>query len=240
LTPSHDGTLVLEARGLRRAFGRVRILHGLDLSLRSGEALVIVGPNGAGKSTLLRLLAGLTRPSSGDISILGESLDKGSGRVRRHIGLLSHQSLLYDDLTLLQNLTFTARLYGLNPPGHVARAALEVAGLADRAADLPRRLSRGLLQRAALARAMLHQPRLLLLDEPFNALDAVSSEKLRADLRERLAGGMSLVVVTHHLAEMWELASRVAVLVEGRWATDETRQGTLDAFLLRYQRLIGA
>lgn len=231
---------MLEARGLRRAFGRVRILHGVDLSLRSGEALVIVGPNGAGKSTLLRLLAGLTRPSSGTISILGQSFDRSSGHVRRNIGLLSHQSLLYDDLTLLENLTFTARLYGLDPPGHVARAALEVAGLADRAADLPRRLSRGLLQRAALARAMLHQPRLLLLDEPFNALDAVSSEKLRTDLRERLAGGMSLVVVTHHLAEMWELASRVAVLVDGRWAADETRQGTLDAFLLRYQRLIGA
>jgi heme exporter protein A len=238
--PSHDGTLVLEAHGLRRAFGRVQILHGLDLSLRAGEALVIVGPNGAGKSTLLRLLAGLTNPSAGHISILGQSFDTGAARLRREIGLLSHHSLLYDDLTLIQNLTFTARLYGLNPPGHVAAAALHAAGLADRAADLPRRLSRGLLQRVALARAMLHRPRLLLLDEPFNALDAGASERLRADLRERLDGGMSLVVVTHHLAEMWELASRIAVLVDGRWATDEVRQGTLDGFLLRYQRLIGA
>jgi heme exporter protein A len=238
--PSHDGTLVLEAHGLRRAFGRVQILHGLDLSLRAGEALVIVGPNGAGKSTLLRLLAGLTNPSAGHISILGQLFDKGAAPLRREIGLLSHHSLLYDDLTLIQNLTFTARLYGLTPPEHVAAAALHAAGLADRAGDLPRRLSRGLLQRAALARAMLHRPRLLLLDEPFNALDAGASEKLRTDLRERLDGGMSLVVVTHHLAEMWELASRVAVLVDGRWATEEVRQGTLDGFLLRYQRLIGA
>jgi heme exporter protein A len=239
--PSHDGpNPVVEVRGLQRAFGRVRILRGLDLSLSAGEALAIVGPNGAGKTTLLRLLAGLMRPSAGQIRVLGEPPHQGSGTIRRAIGLLSHQSLLYDDLTLLENLTFAAKLYGLDRPREAAAAGLDAAGLSDRAAELPRRLSRGLLQRAAIARALLHRPKLLLLDEPFTALDASSSERLRADLRERLTSDLALVVVTHHLGEVWQLASRVAVLVEGRWAADEPLLGSLDAFLPRYHRLIGA
>lgn len=238
--PSHDGPSLLEVRGLQRAYGQVRILRGVDLSLKSGEALAVVGPNGAGKTTLLRLLAGLMRPSAGQIHILGQPLAQGSAPIRRAIGLLSHQSLLYDDLTLLENLTFTARLYALDRPEEVAMAGLESAGLAERAGELPRRLSRGLLQRAAIARALLHRPRLLLLDEPFTSLDAPASERLRADLGDRLAAGLGLVMVTHHLAEVWQLASRVAVLVAGRWAADEPRDGSLDAFLPRYHRLIGA
>jgi ABC-type multidrug transport system ATPase subunit len=229
--PSHDGAALLEARGLQRSFGRVRILHGLDLSLWTGEALAIIGPYGAGKTTLLRLLAGLIRPSAGEVRISGQ---------RRSLGILLHQSLLYDDLTLLENLTFAARLYGLEHPGAVAAAALEAAGLGDRAGDLPRRLSRGLLQRAAIARAMLHSPRLLLLDEPFTGLDAAAAAGLRADLQRRLGEGLGLVIVTHHLAEVWDLASRVAVLVGGRWAAEEPRTGTLEAFLPRYRELIGA
>jgi heme ABC exporter ATP-binding subunit CcmA len=238
--PSHDGAALLEARGLQRSFGRVRILHGLDLSLRPGEALAIIGPNGAGKTTLLRLLAGLIRPSAGEVRLLGQRLGREVGSARQGLGVLLHQSLLYDDLTLLENLTFAARLYALDRPAAVAAAALEDAGLGDRAGDLPRRLSRGLLQRAAIARALLHSPRLLLLDEPFTGLDATAAARLRADLERRLARGLGVVIVTHHLAEVWDLASRVAVLVGGRWAADEPRTGTLEAFLPRYQELIGA
>jgi heme exporter protein A len=238
--PSHDGDLLLEVRGLHRSFGRVRILRGLDLTLRPGEALAVVGPNGAGKTTLLRLLAGLMRPTAGEIRVLNQPLEHGSASIRRAIGLLSHQSLLYDDLTLLENLTFAARLYGLQRPQNLALTALEHAGLATRAHELPRRLSRGLLQRAAIVRSLLHRPRVLLLDEPFNALDASAADRLRSDLRAQLAEGLGIVVVTHHLAEVWALASRVAVLVEGRWAVDEPRMGSLDAFIPRYQGMIGA
>jgi ABC-type multidrug transport system ATPase subunit len=148
--------------------------------------------------------------------------------------------LLYDDLTLRENLTFTARLYALDRADVVAAEALEAAGLAERADDLPRKLSRGLLQRAAIARAMLHRPSLLLLDEPFTALDASAAERLRADLRSRISAGTALVIVTHHLEEAWQLATRLAVLVQGRWAAEEARQGPLDAFLPRYHRLLGA
>ena len=238
--PSHDGTLLLEARGLQRSFGRIRVLHGVDLSLRAGQALAVVGPNGAGKTTLLRLLAGLMRPTAGEIRVLGQPLTPGAAPIRRAIGLLSHQSLLYDDLTLLENLTFAARLYGLEHPETAAYAALDNAGLADRSSELPRRLSRGLLQRAAIARALLHRPGLLLLDEPFTSLDAAASERLRVELLERLAGGLGLIIVTHHLTEVWELASRIAVMVAGRWVAEEPRDGPLELFLPRYHRLIGA
>jgi heme exporter protein A len=238
--PSHDGAPLLEVRGLQRTFGRVRILNGINLTLQPGEVLAIAGPNGAGKTTLLRLLAGLMRPSAGEIRVLGQRLSHAAAPVRRAIGLLSHESLLYDDLTLRENLIFTARLYALHHPDVVAGAALEAAGLADRANDLPRKLSRGLLQRAAIARAMLHRPSLLLLDEPFTALDATASERLRKDLQARVSVGTALVIVTHHLEEAWQLATRVAVLVQGRWAVEEARQGPLAAFLPRYQRLLGA
>jgi heme exporter protein A len=201
---------------------------------------VVVGPNGAGKTTLLRMLAGLMRPTAGQIRVLGQPLEQRSAETRGAIGLLSHQSLLYDDLTLLENLTFAARLYGLERPREVAETALIQAGLGDRADELPRRLSRGLLQRAAIARALLHRPKILLLDEPFTSLDMAAADRLRADLRIRLDGGLGVLLVTHHLTEAWELASRVAVLVNGCWAAVEPRTGALDAFLPRYYGLIGA
>jgi heme exporter protein A len=238
--PSHDGAPLVEARGLQRNFGRIRILHEINLALGAGEALAVIGPNGAGKTTLLRLLAGLMRPTRGEVRVLNEPLGRGTHRPRRSVGFLSHSTLLYDDLTLLENLTLAARLYQLSGPGQVARAALERAGLTDRSGELPRRLSRGLLQRAALARSTLHDPRVLLLDEPFTGLDASSSSRLRSDLELRLSSGLGLIVVTHNLTEAWDLATRVAVLVQGRWAVDSPRSGTLEAFLARYQELVRA
>ncbi|HYC33680.1 MAG TPA: heme ABC exporter ATP-binding protein CcmA [Gemmatimonadales bacterium] len=237
--PSSDGPL-LEARGLRRSFGRVRVLRDVDLTLAAGEALAVAGPNGAGKTTLLRVLAGLMRPTGGTLAVLGRPLGRIDPEGRRQIGLVSHHSLLYDDLTLAENLTFAARLYGLDRPGVRALEALDAAGLGPRAGDSPRRLSRGLAQRAAIARALLHRPRILLLDEPFTALDSVSAERLREELRLRLGEGLGLVIVTHHLAEVWDVASRVAVMVDGRWAADAPRPSSLAEFLPRYQALIGA
>lgn len=239
--PSSDGAAgpLLAATGLRRSYGRLRVLHQLDLTVQGGEAVAVAGPNGAGKTTLLRVLAGLARPERGEIRIEGRQLRRDTPEVRRAIGLVSHQSLLYDDLTLTENLTFAARLYGVPHPMAAARAALEAAGLGGRAEESPRRLSRGLAQRAAIARALLHRPRLLLLDEPFTALDAVAAERLREELRARLREGLGLVIVTHHLGEVWDVASRIAVLVGGRWVCDEPRSGAIEHFLPRYQGLIG-
>jgi heme exporter protein A len=238
--PFRDGDPLLAARGVCHRFSRVRVLHDIDLTLAPGEVLAVAGPNGAGKSTLLRVLAGLLRPGAGEVLVLGRPLAGDAAATRRAIGLLSHQTLLYDDLTLLENLAFAARLYGLPRPTEAARDALDAAGLGSRANDSPRRLSRGLLQRAAIARALLHGPRVLLLDEPFTGLDAASADQLRATLAARRDQGLGLVIVTHHLAEVWELATRVAVLVDGRWVCDEPRTGPLSAFLPRYREWIGA
>ncbi|HEX5631723.1 MAG TPA: ABC transporter ATP-binding protein, partial [Gemmatimonadales bacterium] len=139
---------LLEARGLRRAFGARVVLRGLDLRLEPGETLAVVGPNGAGKTTLLRLLAGLIRPSAGEILLEGRKLTPAEPGSRGAVGILSHRSLLYDDLTVQENLEFAARLQGMDDPRSAARVALEEVGLSHRAEDSPRTLSRGLLQRA--------------------------------------------------------------------------------------------
>jgi len=238
--PSSDGSRLLEATGLWRAYGRRQVLRDLDLAVAAGEAVAVAGPNGAGKTTLLRVLAGLARPDRGEVRLEGRPLRRDAPQVRRAVGLVSHQTLLYDDLTLHENLTFAARLYGLPAPAAAARAALDEAGLGSRADESPRRLSRGLAQRAAIARALLHRPRLLLLDEPFTALDAAASERLRAELGARREQGLGIVLVTHQLAEAWEVATRIAVLVEGRWACNEALAGSLEGFLPRYQELIRA
>jgi heme exporter protein A len=237
--PRYDGPLLV-ARGLSRAFGAQRVLRDISLELAAGETLAVVGPNGAGKTTLLRLLAGLMRPSSGEVLVLGRRLAPADPEARRPIGIVSHQSLLYDDLTIEENLLLAARLYGLVDPRGAARRALESVGLAARAGETPRRLSRGMVQRAAIARAFLHDPAVLLLDEPFTGLDAPAAEQLRGLLRERAAVGRAMIVVTHHLAETWELASRVAVLAGGRWALEGPREADLAAFLPRYHEAIGA
>jgi heme ABC exporter ATP-binding subunit CcmA len=236
--PSSDGA-VLEASELHRSYGTARVLRGLDVRLGAGEALAVVGPNGAGKTTLLRVLAGLVRPARGTVRVLGRTLRRGDPDARRPIGFLPHQSLLYDDLTVWENLVFAARLFGLADPGAAARRVLEECEVEKRSGERPRHLSRGLLQRAALARALVHDPRVLLLDEPFTALDASGAERLRAVLRARLAAGAALVLVTHQLAETWDLATRVAVLADGRWALEAPRRGTLAEFVPRWQAAAG-
>jgi heme exporter protein A len=237
--PSSDGPL-LAASGLERSFGPLRALRGVDLRVSAGEALVVAGPNGAGKTTLLRVLAGLARPNSGEVRVLGRRLERSAPEARRPIGFVSHQSLLYDDLTVRENVVLAARLYHVRDPATAAAQALEAVGLGDRADDRPRGLSRGLLQRASIARALVHQPRVLLLDEPFTGLDAPAAERLRSLLRERLQAGMGLVLVTHHLDEAWEIATRVGVLVGGRWLQEGARTGELEDFLARYRSLVYA
>jgi heme exporter protein A len=237
--PSSDGA-ILDAVGLERAFGPLRVLRGLDVRVRAGEALVVAGPNGAGKTTLLRVLAGLARPNSGEVRVLGARVGPSNPDARRPIGFVSHQSMLYDDLTVRENVVLAARLYGLPDPGAAAERALAAVALDGRCDERPRHLSRGLLQRASIARALVHAPRLLLLDEPFTGLDGAAAERLRGLLAERLAAGLALVLVTHHLDEAWQLASRVAVLAGGRWVLEEPRVGELAGFLPRYRALVHA
>jgi heme exporter protein A len=228
---------LLEARGLIRSYGAVRALRGVDLTLTPGEVLLILGPNGAGKSTLLRTLAGLLRPQAGTVAVMGRTLAGDDPAARAPIGLLSHQSLLYDELSLLENLVLVARLYGMPEPSERAREVLAAQGLGDRAGDRPRQLSRGMLQRAAIARALLHQPSLLLLDEPFTGLDAVAGDRLRKLLTGLHDASRAMVIVTHHAGEAWDFATRVGIMVGGRWAWEGSRPDDISAFHLTYQEL---
>jgi ABC-type multidrug transport system ATPase subunit len=237
--PFSDGAL-LTAVGLERSFGHVRVLQGIALEVARGDVLVVAGPNGAGKTTLLRVLAGLVRPHAGEVRVLGRKLERSAPESRRPIGLVSHQSLLYDDLTLGENVTLAARLYGMPDPRAGALRTLQSVGLGERVSDRPRQLSRGLLQRAAIARALVHAPSVLLLDEPFTGLDAPAAEQLRRLLVERQQRGLGLLLVTHHLDEAWDIATRIAVLGRGRWLLEEQRRGSLAEFVPRYRELVHA
>ena len=237
--PPSEGVL-LEAVGIARAFGTLRVLDRVDLAVAAGETVAIVGPNGSGKTTLLRILAGLSRPSAGEVRVLGRRLDRQDSAARRPIGLLSHQSMLYHDLSVEENLRFTARLYRLPDAEGAVRRSLASVDLTAWRARRTGNLSRGLLQRAAIARALIHDPRVLLLDEPFTGLDAASSDRLRAVLRDQARAGRALILVTHQLAEAWDLASHVAVLAGGRLAIHEPRPADADAFERRYREVAGA
>jgi heme exporter protein A len=209
---------MLRAEGLRHAFGAARALDDISFSLTAGRTLVVFGPNGAGKTTLLRVLAGLIKPQSGAVH-----LDGG----RRAIGWIGHHAHLYGHLTVLENLRFWGALYGLGRAAAEQRASdvLGRLGLLDRAGQVVRTLSRGQLQRAAIARALIHDPVVLLLDEPFTGLDLSAAAEFRRLLAELAGRGRVLVMATHNVEEGVELATDVAFQVAGKFVRLEPRGG---------------
>ena len=202
-----------------KTYGPLVALDQVNLSLPAGRFAVLAGANGAGKSTMLRLLAGLSRPSSGRLFIEGTDPTR-TPAVRSRIGLVSHQTLLYDSLTARENLLFTARLYGLSDrEGRVGRA-LAHAGLQDRQ-DFPvRTFSRGMKQRLALARAALHEPSILLLDEPFTGLDQRAARALSQELLGLRESSCTAVLVTHRLDLAAPLVDHLFILKRGRICSD--------------------
>ena len=203
----------LVARNLTRAFDARVAVSGLSLSVAAGETVCLLGPNGAGKTTTMRMMAGLMPPTSGTVAINQVVVTPATAdQSRRAIGLLTESPGLWEGLTVRANLLVYARLHGLTPPGPAVDAALDLVELADRADDRAGQLSKGLKQRAALARALLHRPPVVLLDEPTAGLDPASARHVR-DLILRLRGeGRAVLVSTHNLAEAEEVATRIAVL----------------------------
>jgi heme exporter protein A len=224
--PAWAPAAAAEARGLEKWYGARPALRGVDFALHPGEFVTLFGPNGAGKTTLLRILTGAARPTRGAVRVGGG--DPSDEDARRRIGLLSHQSFLYPGLSAAENLDFYARLYGLADRRERVRAALASVELENRANDRVRTFSRGMQQRVALARTLLHEPSLVLLDEPYTGLDPHAAEVLRATLERLKDGRRTVLLVTHNLSQGLELADRVVVQVGGRWISDEPR-GAVDA-----------
>jgi heme ABC exporter ATP-binding subunit CcmA len=227
----------VEARGLTRRFGRVHALDGVDLTLGAGDCLAIFGPNGAGKTTLLRVLAGLLHPSEG-LARIGGIMLPGGPAARALVGLISHHTMLYPALTARENVEFAARLYGVPEPRAAAEAALEWLKVRDRADAPVRSLSRGLQQRVSIARAFVHEPHIVLLDEPYTGLDPVGASALTDALAGLRAAGAALVLVTHHLDEGLALATHVAVMRRGRLLRYERRDAVdAAAYAAAYREL---
>jgi heme exporter protein A len=210
----------LDAVGLVRTFGAQRAVDGIDLRLPAGDTLVLLGPNGAGKSTLLRILSGGLRPTSGEVRLGGMPLDLRGADWLRRVGVLSHQSFLYGHLTARENLRFFADLYDLDRVGERIEAGLAGVDLAARGDDEVRTYSRGMRQRLALARTLLHDPDVVLLDEPYTGLDAHAAAVLRGVLGTLRDGRRTVILVTHNLIEGLESADRVAIQVRGRLVVD--------------------
>lgn len=215
---------MVQVENLVKSFGPRTALAGVSFSVESGEFVTLVGPNGAGKTTLLRILAMLSRPTSGTLRIAGLDPAKAGDAVRRRIGFLSHRTLLYDDLTAEQNLRFYAQMYDLDDGAARIDDLLKRVELAVRRHDLVRTFSRGMQQRLSVARAVLHEPQLLLLDEPYTGLDPNAAQVL-TELLTGLAGeGCTVLLTTHNLERGLAAGQRAMVLVRGRLVYDERKK----------------
>ena len=223
---------MIQIQGLVKSFGHTYALQGVDLEVAQGQFLTIVGPNGAGKTTLLRISATLLRPTSGLVHIDGLDLASRSGEIRRRIGFVSHQSLTYPKLTVEENLRFYGRLYDVASLEERVDTLLHLVGLEARRHDPAGTLSRGMQQRLSIARAVVHQPPLMLLDEPYTGLDQRATEMLRTLLQAIAAESHTVVMTTHNLQRAVELCDTVAILVSGR-IVYEAERDSLDLDGLR-------
>jgi heme exporter protein A len=206
---------MIEVRRLVKTFGLKPVLRGVDFRAQPGEFVALLGPNGAGKTTMLRILATLSRPTMGEVRLAGYALPAQAAEVRRLLGVVSHQPLLYGDLTAEENLRFYARMYGLSDGAGRAAEVLDSVGLAARRRDLVRQFSRGMQQRLAIGRALLHDPQVMLFDEPYTGLDQDASSMLDEVLRRVAVAGRTVVMTSHDLPRAADLATRIDVLSRG-------------------------
>lgn len=207
---------MIEAGRLVKSFGDTFALRGVDLAIGEGEAVALIGPNGAGKTTLLRILAGLNRPTQGWVRIAGHDLATAPEMARRLVGFLSHQPLLYEDLTAEENLRFYGKMYRVPALAERMRVLLTRVGLTTRRESLVRTYSRGMKQRLAIARALLHDPPVLLLDEPYTGLDQQATEILDGLLDEMGLDSRTVVLTTHSLDQGLSRCQNALLLVNGR------------------------
>ena len=220
IDPRGELDLLISARGLRKAFGSTLVLDGIDLNVRRGEAVALLGANGAGKTTLLRVAATLVRPTRGAIRVAGVDCAREPEAARRQLGFLGHGSWLYEDLTALENLRFWATLGGVIDDASALRAALAAVELDRWADERVRSFSAGMKRRLSIARLLIAQPKVLLLDEPFTGLDQRGAKWLEEHLQGFKSAGGALLMSTHSFGRGFGVADRVAILSGRRIAAD--------------------
>ncbi|NJC94908.1 MAG: heme ABC exporter ATP-binding protein CcmA [Anaerolineales bacterium] len=227
---------MITVKKLVKRFGLKTVLRGLDFEVQPGEFVALLGPNGAGKTTFLRILASLSRPSLGEVNVAGYRLPHEAAAVRARLGVVSHLPLLYGDLTAEENLRFYSRMYNL--PNMEARITevLEMVGLENRRRDLVRTYSRGMQQRLAIGRAVLHDPDVMLFDEPYTGLDQDASSMLDEVLQTVAAKGRTVVMTSHDLARAEDLATRFDILSRGVIAASATRRQLRRSNLLSFYK----
>lgn len=240
MTGKNANPAAVDVRGVKRRFGAAPVLRGVDLVVERGECIAMFGPNGAGKSTLLRTLAGLLRADSGSVHLFGCPLPADSS-LRRRIGYLGHDAFLYRDLDARENLDYYGRLYGVKD-GARAEKLLADVGLAHVGERRVAGFSRGMLQRLGLARALLHEPELLLLDEPLTGLDPEGAAVLTGILRGLASGGVTVMMATHDIDRALESATRAIIIGRGRVAWDSGPDSAPDTatMTLRYSEAVAS
>lgn len=224
---------MIKIEGLVKNFGTNAVLRGVNLHIQAGDFVTLVGSNGAGKTTLLRIVATLLKPNKGQVLVGGWPLPENADKVRRYIGLVSHHALLYGDLTAAENLAFYARLYQLDRRDERVSDALRTVGLAARQRDPVRTFSRGMIQRLTIARATLHEPDVLLLDEPYTGLDQDAAKLLDELLQKESDRGRTIFMITHDLARGLNLCHRIAILERGKIAGEIEGDRTTPAEFLK-------
>lgn len=232
---SDDASSGIRIRRLTKSYGRFRALHQVDLDIRTHDFLTVFGANGAGKSTLLGIIAGLIRPTRGQVFLDGQDMVEDRDEdVGHKIGVLSHHAYLYEELTIHENLLFYSKLYDIPEPDERIGALLERVGMDGRAKSLVKTLSRGMRQRVALARAMLHDPPVLLLDEPYVGLDQSAMDMLQQFLTEQ---PRTVLLVTHDLPRGLEVSGRAIIMSRGRIAYEAAGDDlAFDAFNQVYRK----
>ena len=227
---------MIEVRKLVKRFGLKTVLRGMDFNVSQGEFVALLGPNGAGKTTFLRILATLSRPSLGVIQIAGYQLPSQASSVRKKLGVVSHMPLLYGDLTAEENLKFFARMYDIENQANRITEVLDLVGLLPRRKDLVRTFSRGMQQRLAIGRAVLHDPEVMLFDEPHTGLDQDACDMLDKVLRDVAARGRTVVMTSHDLGRVEDLATRFDVLNKGRIMATRQKSEMSDGNILTFYK----
>lgn len=231
----------IQAEGLKKSFGNFDALRGIDLRVKRGEFMTLFGPNGAGKTTLIKLLATLTSPTSGTLSVYGYDVRKDVNNIRSVIGVISHDPYLYDNLSAFENIKFFGTLYGLDDVDNRARSVIKQVGLERRMNDLVRTFSRGMKQRLTVARAIVHEPKILLLDEPYTGLDQHGAQIFGEMLSDLKSQRRTILMTTHNIDEGLDLSDRIGILAKGKIVldcskTEIERSGFKDLYISKVEQ----